>query len=94
MESLAKRLCRLRLQSKLTQKEVASRLGISPSTYRDWEYGNKIMGEPYLKLSEIFSVSVYELLTGRRASSHELMKEIENISQSVNSLKKVAQALL
>lgn len=33
-------LQKLRQKSKLTQNEVANRMGISPRTYWDWEKGN------------------------------------------------------
>ncbi len=61
-----KRLAELRTLNKLTQKEVAERLGISQPSYIRYENGS---AEPTLenliKLADLFDVSLDDLL-GRK----------------------------
>lgn len=47
-----KRLRALRLKINLSAEELARGMGISPSTYRDWENGRAITGQVYHKLAE------------------------------------------
>ena len=52
-----------RIEVGLSQKEVAEKLGISQSNISDWE--NNISRPEYenlIKLSEIYDVSLYQLL--------------------------------
>ncbi|MBK8201498.1 MAG: helix-turn-helix transcriptional regulator [Bdellovibrionales bacterium] len=87
-EPLSSRLKRLRQAKGINVKEMASLLGVSVSTYRDWEYGRSIEGEPYPKMAEILSVSLYELLTGRRPLPDQVSKEITRYEQALAALKK------
>jgi transcriptional regulator with XRE-family HTH domain len=50
-----------RIKLNLSVKDVASKLGVAESTYRDWENGRKIQGEPYLELSKILNLPLGEL---------------------------------
>lgn len=43
------RLKRLRSQAGLTAEQVAKKLKFATSTYREWEYGRAIQGEPYIE---------------------------------------------
>ncbi len=45
-------------------KEMAQKIDVPVTTYREWEYGRAIQGEPYVAISEVLEVSLYELLTG------------------------------
>jgi len=40
---------------------MARSLSIAESSYRDWEYGRSITGEPYLKIANLLDVSLSEL---------------------------------
>lgn len=83
MNNLGDRLRILRVTRKLSVSEVAERIGVSPSTYREWEYGRKIKGEPYEKLAKIYSVSLSELLTGKKNTIQDKLSEIEKIIDSI-----------
>ncbi len=69
MSDLGIRLKNLREKRKLGLTKIAKFVGVSPSTYRDWEYGREIKGEPYMKLAEIFNVSLTYLLTGEESDN-------------------------
>ena len=90
-ESLGERLKKLREKKGLTVKDVSDKIGVPITTYREWEHGRKIVGEPYIQLSKVFEISVYELITGEKASSTELFKSVEVIEIE---LKKIKQNLL
>lgn len=84
MREFGKRLKYLRLKKNLSIKEIAITLNVSPSTYRDWEYGREIKGEPYIKLAEIFEVSLKYLLTGKYDS---LEKDLLLIEETIRKMK-------
>lgn len=90
---MGSRIKKLREKKGLTQKTVADFIGVSPSTYRDWEYGKSIQGEPYLALAEIFEISIGELLTGKASSRVELFQALAKIEEDVKSLRKIAGAM-
>lgn len=70
MEAFHQRLRRLREAKGLSSKEVARRIGKPETTYREWEYGRAIQGEkPYVALSKVYGISVYELLGGSQVMS-------------------------
>lgn len=94
MENLSKRLQTLRLKQGLSQKEVADQLGIAASTYRDWEYGKQIKGEPYLDLAEVFQVSLTELLTGNKEKvSVKILEDLNEIERIVELIRKTAVSI-
>lgn len=86
-ELFYQRLRRLRQQRGMTAKEVAEQIGVSPTTYREWEYGRSILGEPYLKLAKVFGVSVHELLSGLKNSHEDLEQEVHQAIEHLNKLK-------
>lgn len=82
---LGDRLKELRVSRNLAVSQVAEMLGVSPSTYREWEYGREIKGEPYMKLASIFNIGLNELLTGRRNHvEYELIK-LEECIKNIRS---------
>ena len=85
MEKLGDRLKRLRSENGLSVKQVADFLAIAPSTYREWENGRQIRGEPYGQLAKVFKVEVGELITGKRSYSLE-DSDLENLQQLCASI--------
>jgi transcriptional regulator with XRE-family HTH domain len=75
--TISERLKFYRKQKSYSIREVAEKLNISQSTYRSWENGVNISGEPYVKLAEIFEVGLHELITGEVSDSLHLISEIE-----------------
>jgi transcriptional regulator with XRE-family HTH domain len=76
------RIRSLRESSRLTVKEIAQQIGVPESTYREWEYGRAITGEPYLKLARVLGVDIRELL-----GDEELPKPIR-IAEELKMIRK------
>lgn len=94
MNSLfSKRLKQLRLERGLTQKDVASLLRISPSTYRDWEMGKQIKGEPYVEIAAVFGVSLTMLLTVKESKGDEILEHVRALERIVQTIRIHAAAL-
>ena len=89
MKTIAQRLKSFRLRAGLSQKQVAEKIRVPPSTYRDWEYGTQIKGEPYVKLAEVFNVSLLELLTGEIQLETEFRAELRQLQQVVDNLRRL-----
>ena len=66
---------------------VARKLGVSESTYRDWENGRQIKGEPYMKIANLFGVSLSELFLGEEGNMQAIVKDIHRIEAIIQSLK-------
>ena len=62
-------LKRLRAISKMTQSEVAKKLGVSRPTYTTYEIGTRdIPTDILIKLSDIFSTSVDEIINNKKSA--------------------------
>ena len=85
-EPISRRLRRLRTQRGLSVAEIAEKLQVSQSTYRDWEYGRQIRGEPYAALAEILDVTVSELLFGKTPSK-AVAEHLEAIESNLRKLR-------
>lgn len=79
------RLKKLRLRNRFTVEEVAKHIGVAQSTYREWEYGRLIKGEPYEKMAEIFGTSLTEIITGKRPNFSD---EIDRIDELIKGLRR------
>jgi transcriptional regulator with XRE-family HTH domain len=88
MDHFYKRLKFYRERKGLKVKEMALLLNTSQSTYRDWEYGRSITGEPYMAMAKVLEVSLEELLNGHKTTPDTLQKRLENIQIELNELSK------
>ena len=79
----------LRLETRMTIKEVAQGLEVSPSTYRDWEYGRKIPAEYLPRLASVLQVSTEELIGSKVAVGGELVEAISCIEKGLRLLRKL-----
>jgi transcriptional regulator with XRE-family HTH domain len=91
----SKRLIAFRKNRRLTISEVAERIEVPLTTYREWEYGRAIRGEPYVRLAEVFGVTLYELLTGENPTSQskDILKLLNEIENQQKSLRKKVESL-
>ena len=72
----SERLKKLRKKAKLTQVDIARKLGISQQAYASWERGiKKPTQENLVKIAQILNVSVDYLL----GNSEEKVDELDNI---------------
>jgi transcriptional regulator with XRE-family HTH domain len=85
--SLGHRLRQLRSKRGLTVSEVANTLGVSVSTYREWENGRAIRGEPYSELAKILHVTLSELLTGETSESSKILSEFNELEEVIRKFK-------
>jgi transcriptional regulator with XRE-family HTH domain len=88
MPTLAKRLKKLRETRRLSMRETAKLIGVPETTYREWEYGRAVRGEPYLKIAKAFGVKVEELfVVSAEAAELLLEKDIDRVIFGLLELK-------
>ncbi len=86
--SISKKLVELRKKRELTISKCAKEIGVSASTYRDWEYGRSISGEPYLAIAKLFGISLAELFSIDNSQVDKNLKEIESdLKKILNHIK-------
>lgn len=84
----------LREKRGLTIAECAQAVGVSASTYRDWEYGRAITGEPYIKMAQVLRVSLSVLLGGEDGDVIRELLEIESsLVEALNRVRALKAAL-
>jgi len=91
--AFGERLRKLRTQKGLSQKQVADLIDVPKSTYRDWEYGKQIVGEPYVILAEALGVSLTELLTGQKSFEREILLNIDELEKHIRLIRKAVASL-
>jgi len=89
----AAQLRKLRIENGLTIREVAFAIQVPISTYRDWEYGKAIQGEPYVKLAKVFNVSLEKLMLGEDKVNPEVLKHLLLAKESIEAAIRDARAL-
>lgn len=90
-EGFHHRLKRLRKQRELSVREIAQRIGVPISTYREWENGRLIQGPtPYLMISKTLNVSLHELFTGEVPGEQgELLQRLDSAVNVLETLRSV-----
>ncbi|HFQ5220760.1 TPA: XRE family transcriptional regulator [Vibrio vulnificus] len=69
MQTIAERIKNLRLQAKLTQRELGKKVGVTPVTISKWELDTaKPKSHSLLKLCKIFDVDIEWLTYGKAAN--------------------------
>lgn len=86
-ESLGDRLRRFRVERGLSIEDVSRSLNISSSTYREWENGRAIRGEPYIKMRDLFQVSLEELMSGKKGDQYKVLGQIDTLENQVRVLR-------
>lgn len=82
-----KTLSALRKKKNLTAHEVATAIGVATSTYRDWESGRAITGNPYKKMTEIYEVSLAQLFGIQEEDKTKQLEKIEELEKLLRELK-------
>lgn len=80
-------LAELRHERNLTQEQLAEQLGTSNKTISRWENGNYMPPlEMLMELSEFYSVSINEILSGKRLGSNEIQSAAEeNLKETLRA---------
>ena len=82
------RLRGFRHAKKLTIKQVSEKTGIPESTYKEWENGRQIRGEPYMALASVFEVSLQELLTVEKPKANQVLEQLDEVSRLIQQTKR------
>lgn len=82
---IGKFIAELRKELNLTQAQLADIIGVTNKTISRWETGTYLPPvEGLLQMSELFGVSMNELISGKRLSDKEYKKSAEeNIAQVI-----------
>lgn len=80
----------LRNEKGMTQEQLGEKIGVSNKTISRWETGKYMPPVEYLNmLSDIYNISINEILGGERASGDEFTKIAEeNITVTLKGLEK------
>lgn len=90
--SFHKRLKHLREKQGVSPTQMAKELKVSLSTYRDWEYGRKITGEPYLKIASVLGVGLNELLGNDTKHYKDIKETLHQIKISLKKLENICES--
>lgn len=87
MSIFSKRLKSLRLAKGLSIKDLAKEIQVPVTTYREWEYGREIKGEPYLRIAKALDVPLHQLLGGPLGEHKRLVSIVEELEFNLKRLK-------
>ncbi len=87
MIKTGKFIAQLRKELGLTQEQFGEKVGVTNKTVSRWETGNYLPpADALLTMSEVFGVSVNELLSGQRLKEEEYRQAAEeNLTQVIRS---------
>lgn len=72
LQLIGKFIAELRKEQELTQEQLGEKLGVTNKTVSRWETGAYLPpAEALLAMSDLFSVSINEILSGKRLSEEE-----------------------
>lgn len=89
LDEIAQRLRECRHGMKLTQKDVAERIGVRRRAVYEWESGQRLPRSSLPALAALYGVSPTWLLTGVESTSAELRAlrlEVEGLQSQLTSL--------
>ncbi|SHK30307.1 DNA-binding transcriptional regulator, XRE-family HTH domain [Hathewaya proteolytica DSM 3090] len=84
---IGKFIAELRKEQQLTQEELGNKLGVTNKTISRWETGIYLPpGDVLLSMSQLFSVSINEILSGKRLAIEEYKEAAEeNLKQTIKT---------
>ncbi len=85
--TLGARLRQFRLQRRMTMKETAASIGVSLSTYRDWEYGRKVPGDHLAGIAMALKVGVADLMAEQSQARQGVSQAIRLLEKALNLLR-------
>lgn len=84
---LGRRLRKIRENKMFSAEHIAASIGVASSTYREWENGRAISGQPYKKLAAALGVSVYEILGLEDSHKQTILLKVEQLESLVRDLR-------
>jgi transcriptional regulator with XRE-family HTH domain len=87
LDTFHRRLKKLREERGLTVKEAAKLVSVPMTTYRDWEYGRAVTGQPYVKIAKAFGVSLNWLLGFDEEIHTNLEEKIDRVITDLRQIK-------
>ena len=77
-EKIGKFIAQIRKEKKLTQEDLATKLGITKNAVSKWERGISMMDMSLLiPVCDILEISITELLNGERINDNSLKEQTE-----------------
>ncbi len=85
LKKIGKFIAELRKEQGLTQEQLGEKIGVTNKTISRWETGTYLPpADALIIMSELFSLSINEILSGRRLNYEEYRQEAEkNLTQSI-----------
>ena len=87
LSKIGKFISELRKENGFTQEQLGEKIGVSNKTVSRWETGTYLPpADTLLILSELFNVTINEILSGKRLSKEEYRDAAEeNLKQSIKT---------
>ena len=85
-KEFGKRLALFRKRKGYSIRKTAELANVNEVTYRQWEYGAEIRGEPYPDLARVFGITLEELF-GVSSEESSAKEEVDKIISALHSLK-------
>lgn len=84
---IGKFIAELRKEQELTQEQLGEKIGVTNKTVSRWENGNYLPpSDVLLAMSQLFDVSVNEILSGKRLLAEEYKEAAEtNLTQTLKA---------
>lgn len=84
---IGKFIAELRKEQELTQEQLGEKIGVTNKTVSRWENGNYLPpSDVLLAMSQLFDVSVNEILSGKRLLAEEYKEAAEiNLAQTLKA---------
>lgn len=89
MNSIGPRLQKFRVRAGRTARDIAREISVAESTYRAWEAGRAIRGEPYLRLAKALKISLHELFGDEPTNAPEIDATIKRLEGVLEELRKI-----
>lgn len=85
LRHIGKFIAELRKEQNYTQEQLGEKLGVTNKTISRWETGTYLPpAEALLSMSELFSVSINEILSGKRLGAEDYKEAAEeNLKQAI-----------
>jgi len=87
LTQIGKFIAELRKERGFTQEQLGDKIGVTNKTVSRWETGTYLPpADALLMISELFDVSINEILSGKRLSKEEYIEAAEeNLRQTIKA---------